>query len=81
MVLVRESAHGTPVATEAAGPPTGGPGDATKAKPTDVQLARALEVLKSWTYFEQLRQMREESGDADRQAVAVRADGESEDSL
>ena len=25
-------------------------------EPTDVQLARALEVLKSWTYFERLRE-------------------------
>ena len=28
----------------------------------DVQLARAVEVLKSWTYFEDLRKMREERG-------------------
>lgn len=28
----------------------------------DVQLARAVEVLKSWTYFEELRRLREERG-------------------
>ncbi len=42
-------------------------------KPQDVQLARAIEVLKSWTYFEDLRRLREKSksnaGDA--QSVAT----------
>ena len=28
----------------------------------DVQLVRAVEVLKSWTYFEDLRRQREERG-------------------
>ena len=27
--------------------------------PADVQLARALDVLKSWTYFERLREQRQ----------------------
>lgn len=35
----------------------------------DVQLARAMEVLKSWTYFERLKQ--EPSGEASLQASAV----------
>jgi carboxyl-terminal processing protease len=33
----------------------GAPAEA-KAEPEDVQLARAVEVLKSWTYFERLRE-------------------------
>ena len=33
--------------------------EAEKGKPSDLQLARALEVLKSWTYFERLRRDRE----------------------
>ena len=32
--------------------------DMPKGPPVDVQLARAVEVLKSWTYFEDLRQLR-----------------------
>jgi hypothetical protein len=32
---------------------------ARTGRPTDVQLDRALEVLKSWTYFERLKQGRE----------------------
>ncbi|MAG33038.1 MAG: peptidase S41 [Deltaproteobacteria bacterium] len=41
--------------------------------PVDVQLARAVEVLKSWTYFEDLRRLRDESGSdvADPEAVAA----------
>ncbi len=30
-------------------------------EPQDVQLARAIEVLKSWAYFDDLRRLREES--------------------
>ena len=33
--------------------------EAGKSEPSDLQLARALEVLKSWTYFERLRRDRE----------------------
>lgn len=32
---------------------------ARTGRPTDVQLDRALEALKSWTYFERLKQGRE----------------------
>jgi carboxyl-terminal processing protease len=39
----------------------------------DVQLARAVEVLKSWTYFDDLRRLQEKTkpGSADSQAVAA----------
>jgi len=44
-----------PIAGEPGAPgAAGAPGEAA-AEPEDVQLARAVEVLKSWTYFEQLR--------------------------
>ena len=36
--------------------------EAEEVASVDVQLARAVEVLKSWTYFEDLRKMREERG-------------------
>jgi len=36
------------------------PAPAEAKVPQDVQLARAVEVLKSWTYFEDLRRLREE---------------------
>ncbi|MFK7898377.1 MAG: S41 family peptidase [Myxococcota bacterium] len=48
--------------------------DAPPAKPdVDVQLARAVEVLKSWTYFDDLRRLRDgdDSGEANPQTVAV----------
>ena len=50
--------------------------DVSKSK--DVQLERAVEVLKSWTYFDDLRRLREESNseDADSQAVAAAESGE-----
>jgi len=35
------------------------PGEAAEQPMRDVQLDRALEVLKSWTYFERLREMRD----------------------
>ena len=38
-----------------------GAGDGVAEESVDVQLARAVEVLKSWNYFEELRQLREES--------------------
>jgi carboxyl-terminal processing protease len=47
---------------EEADPEAGDPGvipEAGKGEPSDLQLARALEVLKSWTYFERLRRDRE----------------------
>ncbi|MEM9177667.1 MAG: S41 family peptidase [Myxococcota bacterium] len=37
-------------------------GETADAEPVDVQLVRAVEVLKSWTYFEDLRKLREERG-------------------
>ena len=40
--------------------PDASPRDETEAK-ADVQLSRAVEVLKSWTYFEDLRKLREAS--------------------
>ena len=47
------------------------PGEA----PPDVQLARAVEVLKSWSYFEDLRRMRDEQAPGtDAQQVAERAE-------
>jgi hypothetical protein len=43
--------------------------------PVDVQLTRAVEVLKSWTYFEDLRRLREGPPDADTtQQVARQAE-------
>lgn len=45
--------------------------------PVDVQLARAVEVLKSWTYFEDLRRMREQqapAADGARQVAQQSAD-------
>jgi len=35
--------------------------DIAKPKRVDVQLARAIEVLKSWTYFDDLRRLRKDS--------------------
>ena len=51
---------------------TGGPPTEIKVA-KDVQLARAVEVLKSWTYFDDLRRLREGSNPAssDSQAVAA----------
>lgn len=50
-------------ANDDAAPPAGeGDGDPAAAPPAaapDVQLARAVEILKSWTYFEDLRRLRE----------------------
>jgi len=50
----------------------GGP-PAVVEVPKDVQLVRAVEVLKSWTYFDDLRRLREEAkpGSAESQAVAA----------
>jgi len=42
-------------------------------KPGDVQLTRAVEVLKSWTYFEDLRRLREESNPEGQNSQAVAA--------
>ena len=39
--------------------------------PRDVQLARAIEVLKSWTYFDDLRRLREETRPEGQDAQAV----------
>lgn len=39
----------------------------------DVQLARAVEVLKSWTYFDHLRRLREESNPEVRDSQSVAA--------
>jgi hypothetical protein len=56
-------------------PPAGEATDDTAegaAEPPDVQLTRAIEVLKSWTYFEELQRLREDAGpEADAQAVAA----------
>ena len=47
-----------------------------QGEPVDVQLARAVEVLKSWTYFEDLRKMREErDGEATDGATVAAAEG------
>jgi carboxyl-terminal processing protease len=54
---IKEIDPGTPVADEGDG--------------TDVQLARAVEVLKSWTYFEKLR-----GSEPQQQARAPQAEGE-----
>ena len=49
-------------------------------EPVDVQLARADEVLKSWSYFDDLRRLRgdEEVDETDPQSVAAAAAGEVE---
>jgi carboxyl-terminal processing protease len=46
------------------------------AERADVQLARAVEVLKSWNYFEDLRRLREDEAPAegDPKSIAARAD-------
>jgi len=51
--------------------PAGGP-DIREEEPEDVQLIRAVEVLKSWSYFEELRELQEpeQAVDADPQQVA-----------
>ena len=44
----------------------------------DVQLARAVEVLKSWTYFEDLRELRQQrqgTGAEGATVAAAEADG------
>ncbi len=38
--------------------------EAPTGPPVDVQLARAVEVLKSWTYFEDLRKLRDDNAPA-----------------
>ena len=43
----------------------------TEAEGSDIQLARALEVLKSWTYFEKLR-----GSEPQQQAKAPKAEPE-----
>ncbi len=49
-------------------------GDATaQAEAVDVQLARAVEVLKSWTYFEDLRRLRDERDGAGSEGSTVAA--------
>lgn len=58
---------------DSAGPP--GSEDAAPT-PVDVQLARAVEVLKSWTYFEDLQRLREgPETDAEGDALARTAPG------
>ena len=57
---IRESDLEGHFTQEEADPDAGGPDTPpSAAADSDVQLARALEVLKSWTYFERLRQERE----------------------
>jgi carboxyl-terminal processing protease len=50
-----------------------GPPADPAAAPVDVQLARAVEVLKSWNYFDELQKLREKEapGATDAQAVAA----------
>ena len=53
-------------------PPEAAEGAAEVEELEDVQLARALEVLKSWRYFEELRKLQQASppeGDASQVAV------------
>jgi carboxyl-terminal processing protease len=45
-----------PVASEPGGPAAGPKAGEPPGEAEDVQLARAVEVLKSWTYFERLRE-------------------------
>jgi carboxyl-terminal processing protease len=56
--------------------PSAAPADAAEAEePEDVQLARALEVLKSWRYFDELRELQEASPpEADASQVATVSD-------
>jgi carboxyl-terminal processing protease len=44
--------------TDSANPEKGEKSEASDDEPTDHQLDRAIEVLKSWTYFENLREKR-----------------------
>jgi carboxyl-terminal processing protease len=66
------------VAPDDAATEDGAPEDVASLARQDVQLARAVEVLKSWTYFDDLRRLREESNPeaADPQAVATAEAGE-----
>ena len=54
-----DAAREAPEAPGEAGPQ--GPEELEAATDDDLQLARAVEVLKSWTYFERLRTAREDS--------------------
>ena len=66
------------VAPDDAAAEDGAPEGEASLQKQDVQLARAVEVLKSWTYFDDLRRLREESNPeaADPQAVAAAEIGE-----
>jgi len=46
-------------------------GDGSQETPPDVQLTRALEVLKSWAYFRDLQQLRDEPDSSDREPGAI----------
>ncbi|MEE8508358.1 MAG: hypothetical protein V3T07_04775, partial [Myxococcota bacterium] len=59
---IRESDLEGHFTQEEASPEAGDPAskpEVEKAGDSDLQLVRALEVLKSWTYFERLRRDRE----------------------
>jgi len=52
---------------------------AEDGKPEDVQLARAVEVLKSWNYFEEMRQLREASNSETADSRTVASAGSDDD--
>jgi carboxyl-terminal processing protease len=56
-----------------ADPSTNGDSSDAAGPPADVQLARAVEVLKSWTYFEDLRRLRDEAAPEDAQPTVASA--------
>jgi carboxyl-terminal processing protease len=56
-------------------PNTTEPGALAPKESVDVQLARAVEVLKSWNYFEDLRKLRETGGTEEADPGTVAASG------
>ncbi len=57
------------------GDASAGSEESSEASPQDVQLTRALEVLKSWAYFRDLQKMRSDPDSSDREPGAIAAAG------
>ena len=55
------------------GDASAGSEEASEGSPQDVQLTRALEVLKSWAYFRDLQKMRSDPDSSDREPGAIAA--------
>lgn len=70
---ILEHEQGPPTAPPDASEPGMAPGETEKKEKVDTQLARAVEVLKSWQYFDDLRNLRQQQvpAQADSQKIAV----------